>query len=353
MTVQSAATRCVFTVDTECSRNGWPWQPGQRPLGYEDGVVGRAGKAEYGVRYIMDVLEQHGLCADFFVEPFCSRKLGLAPLRDLCREIRQRGHGISLHLHPGWKSGETEPPVRWSDMMSSYDTRTQEALLREGLDLLAECGVERVSAFRAGNLGANADTYEALRRVGIPISSNYCAAWAPAIRERYRLPDSVNDAVYVDGIWEFPITSFRDFPRLRPHHLRPLQIAAASTDELHTVLEDVLEQQMQVIIVLFHSFELVERGRDGTNRPVQRHIDRFHGFCRELSARRDQIRTCRFEDLERSGFHGLERPDRAQTDVFPESTDWAGANRWVVHAFARFVSFPNPRVTARAFDLRA
>jgi hypothetical protein len=315
-------------------------------------MLTRAGDTEFGIRFIMSALEEDGLCGDFFVEPLCCRKLGIAPLRDLCQEIRERGHGVSLHLHPGWKSGESDPPVRWSDMMSSYDVDQQADLLAEGLELLSRCGIERVSAFRAGNLGANADTYTALRRVGIPISSNYCAAWAAAVRERYHFAGRANDAFQVDGIWEFPITSFRDFPRLWRHHLRPLQIAAASEGEAHAVLEQALAQRMQVIVVLFHSFELVKRDRDRRNIPVQRHLDRFAAFCRELGARKDRILTCRFEDLEKNDFEGLGSTARAEP-IFPESTDWAGASRWVAHAFARCVSFPSARGMIRTVDVRS
>ncbi len=297
-------------------------------------LIGRVGGREYGLRLLMDVLEDHDLVGEFFVEPLCTYKLGLAPLRDLCLEMLERGHGVSLHLHPGWKAGLTAPPTRLSDMMYDYDVEAQEGLLREGIDLLRDCGVERVRAFRAGNLGGDARTYEAMRRVGIRISSNYCAGWNREMPGRYGLSRATNDATRLDDIWEFPITSFRDFPLLRPGHLRPLQIAAASRGELARVVEQAIARRMHAVVVLLHSFELIRRDGSGHWAVDWKHVRRFQALCEILADRADRIATCRFDDIEREGFTGLgEAPEPGPG--FPGSTDLAGGARWISHAISR------------------
>jgi hypothetical protein len=333
-----------LTIDTECLRGNWPAKAGSRPSGYEEAMIGRVDGKEYGIRFIMDALEQHGLVGDFFVEPLCSHVLGIPPLRDLCQEVLARGHGVSLHLHPGWKSvqphGRHVPVVggSWSDMLCDYPVEVQESLVREGMDLLGKCGVERISAFRAGNLGADFRIYGVLQRVGIPISSNYCGGWNGDIAKRFRLPASTNHEVRMEGIWEIPVTCFHDFPCLRPHHRRPLQIAAASVNELETVFESALRQGTRFIVVLFHTFEWIRGLRAGRASLNRGYLHRFHALCRLLADRVDQVVTGRFEDLNRDGVLAV-TAERESAPRVIRSNDHAGAMRLSSHILARLAGW--------------
>ena len=327
--------RCLLTIDTECMRGNWPAKAGSRPSGYEEAMIGRVDGKEYGIRYIMDCLEEHGLVGDFFVEPLCSHNLGISPLRDLCQEVLARGHGVSLHLHPGWKSVQPRSTGPWSDMLRDYPVEIQESLLREGLDLLGKCGVERVSAFRAGNLGADFRIYGVLQRVGIGISSNYCGGWNADIAQRFHLPALTNHEVCMDGIWEVPVTCFHDFPFLRPQHRRPLQIAAASVHELENVFSSALQQGTRFIVVLLHTFEWIRGLRDNRKATLNHgFLRRFHALCRLLADKADQVVTRRFQDLEREGAFAVKGP-RESVERVIRSSDYAGAKRLLSHILAR------------------
>lgn len=331
---EESRTRCLLTIDTECLRGNWPAKAGSRPSGYEDAMIGRVDGKEYGIRYIMDCLEQHGLVGDFFVEPLCSLFLGISPLRNLCQEVLARGHGVSLHLHPGWKSVEPHANRRWSDMLSDYPVDIQESLVREGMDLLGKCGVERISAFRAGNLGADYRIYGVLEKVGIRISSNFCGGWNADIMQRFRLPASTNHEVCMDGIWEVPVTSFHDFPNLRPHHRRPLQIAAASVTELENVFESALRQRTRFIVVLLHTFEWIRGLRAGKASLHRGFLQRFHALCRLLAGKVGQVVTCRFQDLDCDRVLASAE-GRGSAPLVVRSNDWAGAMRMSSHILAR------------------
>jgi len=328
-------TRCLLTVDTECRAGGWPKHPDAAPKGYESMMLGKIGNKHYGLRYITETLERCSLVGEFFIEPFCSYKLGLSTLRDICQEVLERGHGVSLHLHPRWKLA-LNPHLRcMSDSMHDYTLDEQTALLREGLELFDNCGVNNVFAFRCGNLAGNFETYEALRRVGIPISSNFCGAWNAEITARYRLPRELNDAVVLDGIVEIPITSFHDFPVSRPNHLRPLQIAAASQTEFTTIFKDSIQKKVRFVVVLFHTFEWLSLQTAGHQVVSKRILARFHHVCEWLAGHHDCIRVCRFSDISVPQLREDIQAIAGEATYSFQSNDVAGAKRWLEHAAAK------------------
>lgn len=329
--------RLIMTIDTECSAGGWPQKKHAKPLGYDSSILCQIGNKEYGIRYIMDVMESYSLTADFFVEPFCSYKLGISPLRDICQEIIGRGHGISLHLHPRWKLALNPDLHQLSDSMYDYAVDEQELLIREGVGILSECGVHKINAFRAGNLHGNSTTYEAMLRAGIPISSNYCSSWKTEAT-RYGLQGEVNDATLVDGIIEVPVTSFSDFPWLRPSHQRHLQIAAASKTEFRNVIAAAIEEQYLFIVILFHSFEWVHLEPNGFHKVDRIVVKRFHDLCELLYDYRDKIDVCKFIDIDTlqlssdlKTFTSLERKPLISSDL-------AGSCRWIQHAVKKVFS---------------
>ncbi len=319
-------------MDTECSAGGWPQKPGAKPLGYDDGVLCKIGANEYGIRHIMNLLEQHGLVADFFVEPLCSYKLGIFQLREICQEIIARGHGISLHLHPRWKIALHPALSRLSDSLYDYTVDEQARLISEGLDILSRCGIQNIKAFRAGNLNGDTSTYEAMRKVGLSISSNFCGAWNREMPLRFSIPGDTNDMSLLNGIVEIPVTSFHDLPYLYPRHLRPLQIAATSIAELRNVIQSAIENKLRFVVVLLHTFEWIHFGSNGTlilDRPI---MERFHKLCRFLKERRDTIDVCTFGSLDVGALRAQLEAENSISRNSLYSSDMAGAGRLMFHA---------------------
>lgn len=332
-------TKLIFSVDTECSAGGWPHKKNAEPLGYDSMILCKIGTKEYGLRYIMDVLESYSFVADFFVEPLCSYKLGISQLKDICQEIIGRGHGVSLHLHPRWKLALNPTLPKPSDSFYNYGVDAQEVLIREGLSILSDCGAKFVSAFRAGNMHGNAETYEALYRVGIPFSSNFCGAWDDEISNRIGLSKNLNDAkVLKNGVIEIPVTSFHDFPRFSPHHLRPLQVESASLSEFKNVILDAIDKQYKYVVVLLHTFEWIVQKRDRSQKIDSTIIERFQALCCLLDNYREKIEVCRFGDIDAKALLA-DLEDQTQTFGSPLlSSDIAGANRLLHHSVKKILN---------------
>ena len=92
--------RVYFTVDTETSMGGAWDNAGTGPLPVATTVFGQNGSGKYGIELIMDLLEEQGFRATFFVEVFCSYLLGFDEVGRVFKCIGDRGHDVQLHLHP-------------------------------------------------------------------------------------------------------------------------------------------------------------------------------------------------------------------------------------------------------------
>src|SRR5262249_38895656 len=131
---------------------------------------------ELGITLIMDELERHGHRGTFYVEPFGARHFGAAGLSAVCRSLRARGHDVQLHAHPmqsepRFRSRGLSPPA---DDFADYRLDEQTRLIGEAIDALVAAGVPRdqIRSFRAGNFGANNDTWRAMAHHDLRVSSN-------------------------------------------------------------------------------------------------------------------------------------------------------------------------------------
>jgi len=109
-----------------------------------------------------------------FVESLFACATGLNPLRRIVAMIQERGHEVQLHLHTEWLSRMRRPLLgsRTGTDMLSFSREDQFCLLEAGIENLRACGIREVRAFRAGNLGVNQDTLEALQEIGILFDSS-------------------------------------------------------------------------------------------------------------------------------------------------------------------------------------
>ncbi len=74
-----------------------------------------------------------------------------------------------------------------------------------------------------------------------------------------------------DGATEIPLTCFYE----RPNRLRPLQLCAASTEELELVMTQMHDRGEPVVNILSHSFELLCRRRTHPNKMLLSRLDRY------------------------------------------------------------------------------
>lgn len=294
-------TRVFITVDVECAEER-PFAGMVRPpIDYDMRVWGRFSNTdrELGIGLIMDILDSAGLPATFFVEALGSEFFGEERLAEVCRAIRVRGHDVQLHLHPilreaDWHSRGIEPP---EDDVGDYSVDDQEALLREGLDILARCDVPRESlvAFRAGNYGADNRTWEAMARVGLTVSSNYNASY---LDDSCHIDWPTRENALFDtgcGVIELPVSNF-----VEPGGtIRHLQLTAVGNSEIAHFIEQAPKLGIGEVTLVTHSFELfhLDSVQARKARPNRLNISRLEKLCRYLADRGDRVEVCTVASL--------------------------------------------------------
>src|SRR6516164_9015756 len=223
--------KVFLTVDTEV----WPllhdWREAGLSRDINRDIYGATAWGARGISYQMDVLNEYGLKAVFFVEPLFAEVAGLEPLRAIVSEIQDKGHEVQLHLHPEWLEWMDESllPGRTAKYLKDFSEADQEFLLARGLQTLRACGAEQLCAFRAGDYAANFATLRALARNGLlyDTSHNTCYLGSCCALET---SDLVLQPERMEGIYEFPVSFFCDWPG----HYRHAQLTACSWPEMRT-----------------------------------------------------------------------------------------------------------------------
>jgi len=287
-------TRVYLTIDVECAEERV--LPGRvaPAVGYDLRVWGRfSNQSEaLGLPLILSELSRHRQKATFFVEVFGSCHFGDDGLREVCAGLRDDGQDVQLHAHPVQRLADwhTRGRPRPADNMADYSLPQQEALLREGVDKLVACGVDRatVLAFRAGNYGANNDTWRALAAAGLCLSSNLNLSYLSK-NCRLRWPSTANALFETDvpGVWELPISNFRD----GPGRLRHLQITAASFGEIKHYLLEARRLGLPEVTIVSHSFEFsfIDSVSAKTGRLNSINVDRLRRLLGFLNDHSDEF----------------------------------------------------------------
>lgn len=293
-----------LTVDTEL----WPIAPGwpQRPIApartdfsreialYIDGATPQG---QYGTGFQLEVLDRFGLKACFFVEALCAGRIGGGLLERTVGRIQRGGHEVQLHLHTEWLGDLAEPtlPARPRQFMHQFSQTEQAALVRVGVASLRAAGAAAVCAFRAGSFGANRDTLRALAECGLAFDSSYnptCrhADWVGAC--------TLEQPALIDGVLEFPVSTFRDYPG----HRRHAQVCACSFDEMKSALLAAWAAGWYSFVIVLHSFELVRnRETPAGARADWLNIARFERLCAFLATHREKFATRLFSELDPAG----------------------------------------------------
>jgi peptidoglycan/xylan/chitin deacetylase (PgdA/CDA1 family) len=287
----------LITVDAEV----WPRTPGWRESALREDlrrdIYGATTTGAYGLPYQMDVLDAHGLKGVFFIEALCASAVGPEPLREVVKLVQDRGHEVQLHAHTEWLKW-MEPsllPGRTGQNLKDFAAEEQFILLGAALENLRAAGGTEVCAFRAGNYGANFDTLRALARLGIRYDTSHNTCYLNA-ECGLRTSGPELHPREIEGVWEFPIAYFQDWPG----HYRHAQLCACSAAELRRTLVQAWQGGWSCYVLVSHGFELLRRRKQAgvtalADRAV---IRRFESLCRFLGANRDMFRTAGFLDLD-------------------------------------------------------
>jgi len=277
----------MFTIDVEF----WPVTTDVALLdkGFARNILGGEGSS-HGLRFQLDRLGAQGLTAVCFVEALNAVAAGPDYLRRMVALIQEAGHEVQLHLHPEWLSAMEAPPVpHRGPNMKDYSEDEQVTLIELGLQALKACGADNVTAFRAGNYGADMVTLRALKRAGIAYDSSHNFTYlsgacgldtgAPLLRPSI-----------LEGVSEIPISHFEDFPG---HH-RHAQLCATSFGELKSAIAGSVAKGWETFVMVSHGFELLNGARTKANPLLVRRFERLCNYLGELKAEHPTV-----------GFHDL------------------------------------------------
>ena len=288
-----------ITVDTEISPRTRDWRAEDFPRHYRRDIEGATARGDFGVAHQINVLDEYGLKGVFFVEPLFADVVGPEPLRRIVDLVQSRGHEVQLHLHTEWLAhmpADRSPlPGRTGNDIKDFSEDEQTVLLARGLENLRACGARNVTAFRAGNYGANFATLRALARNGIRYDTSHNTCYLDSACDMRTDDECFQHPRKIEGVYEFPITYFHDWPG----HRRHAQLCACSAAEMEAALMAAWRAGRYAFVLVSHSFELIRRPRSlGPARPDPVVARRFIRLCRFLADNRDKFVTRGFNDID-------------------------------------------------------
>lgn len=324
-----------LTVDTEIwpFSEGWPVRAlSSDKQSFDEEIAaclyGRTAQGDFGLPFQIEQLNRHGLKATYFLEPLFADRAGRNHLADIVHLIQSKGQDVQLHLHTEWLSEIDDPsiPAHFKQYMHQFTLEEQTALIAKGVRSLQAAGVEKIHAFRAGSYGANDDTLRAASQNNLLFDSSCNPCY---LGKDCKIDPNLQwlQPVKKEGIWEFPVSFFQDYPG----HQRHAQLAACSFEEMKTALLDAWKAGWYAFVIVLHSFELVRNRIPGELcLPDKRNIDRYARLCRYLADNTDKFQTMLFSELD-----PMTIPQTNLTQVLqsrPHHTAW----RYVEQALSRF-----------------
>ncbi len=291
------ALEVMYTVDVEA----WPrcegWRSEQLASDLERDIYGKTPEGNFGIGYQIDKLKEHGLKGVFFVEALMACEIGIAPLAKIVETIQNGGSEVQLHIHTEWFEKMSEPLLGET---RAYNIRElsrgdQVAVIERALENLRAAGAENVNAYRAGNFGADFQTLGALAECGITYDSSYNYSYLET-ECGLDLGEMLVQPRQIDGVWEYPVSSFRDYPG----RARPAQLCAVSALEMQAAMDEAQRQSWRNFVIVSHSFELLRDRKlpQGFAYPDWSVISRFDALCEYLAAHSSRFRTIGFLDLD-------------------------------------------------------
>jgi hypothetical protein len=277
----------LVTVDTELSAgrqaSGW----GARD-NFRSSFLGRCGRGDFGVPWLLDRLDAAGLTGVFFVDPMPALVHGEGVVADMVGPIVERGHEVQIHIHTEWLEWARASPVggRTGRNIGDFTVDDQVTLIRHARDLLMRAGAPRPVAFRAGNYGADDRTLVALDRLGIAWDASFNADYAGA-RCAISPPASPITPERRGGVMLAPVSGLFD----RPGHFRPAQVCAMSAREMRAALDHAARHAHPCFTIVSHSFEMLSRDRARPNRTVMRRFDALCTHVADSTLRSEGFRT--------------------------------------------------------------
>ena len=289
--VEIVMTRAYITIDTEYSAGFCTGRSSaDRAENYARCIACITPEGPAGIGHQLQLLEQHGQKAVFFVDPMPALVWGIAAIEDVVGPIIEAGQDVELHCHTEWLAlaGSDNPLAsgRTGQNIADFPIDEQFELLHFARDALVAAGAPPPVAFRAGNYGANDDTLKVLADLGLAYDSSHTPALPGACRVSLGPKD--RDPLIHHGIIEVPVGTIGTLNGGQRH----AQITALTLAEMLAGVRHARDCGHGNFVLVSHSFELINRRRQAINHVVAR---RFAGLLRELAKMRS-VSTATFRD---------------------------------------------------------
>jgi len=273
-------TRVFITIDTEYSSGLYTGPgPADRAENYARSIACITPKGSAGIIHKLELLNQYGQKAVFFVDPMPALMWGVAAIEDIVAPIIEAGQDVQLHCHTEWLAlaGSANPLAsgRTARNIADFPFEEQCQLLEYARDTLVAAGAPAPVAFRAGNYGADDHTLRALAQIGITYDSSHCPALA-GVDGKISLGPEVRDPVWHQGLIEVPVGSIGTMGGGQRH----AQITALTLTEMLAAIAHARDTGRESFTLVSHSFELINRRKLAVNHVVRR---RFTGLVQALA----------------------------------------------------------------------
>lgn len=254
-------TRVHITVDTEFSIAGAFQDPSShKPVG-QQAVYCNYGGRSHGLGYLLETLGKYGLRGTFFVEALNTCYFGDDPMGEIAGVIRDSGHDVQLHLHPCWTYFLHEDWVKMlirktpDDDITTRSIEEMQRLIKMGQETFVRWGMHSPVVLRTGGLKVSRSVYTAMNRCGIHMASNVGLSIYRPAEKNLHLYSGRHD---IEGVVEYPVTTYSDIQLFGKNHLKTLTITGTSWGEMRSLLMRASNQGVTDIVVLTHPFEYIK-----------------------------------------------------------------------------------------------
>tara|TARA_R110002110_G_scaffold414983_1_gene647345 strand:- start:31204 stop:32199 length:996 start_codon:yes stop_codon:yes gene_type:complete len=246
---------------------------------------------DIGLGAILDILDDYGVRATFFVETLNTAWFGPDEMRDIAQELHARGHEVQLHVHPVWlhmdevarvASGEMQAPETFThDSLANLSENAVVDLVRIGQSTFAEWGLPPATAIRAGNLMIARHVYRAFAACGLTISSSVgMGVYRPPESELHRLIGPM----VCDDVLEMPVSSYYGADVWLRSRVRLATLIGMSMAEQKGLLNAAQDLPAPGLIFLSHVNEVCHSLKDGSVVPNLLTVRKLRQLCESVSS---------------------------------------------------------------------
>ena len=228
--------------------------------GVEKLIYGKSGESEYGINYIMDILDSLEIKGLFFVDIAEAWEYGEDAIRDILLTISRRGHSVGVHLHPDRMNDKTRKYL-WQ-----YTYEEQYEMIKKCTEFYIDTLKKRPISFRAGRYGADNNTLDILNELQykIDMSMYYGMRKRCHISDRY---ETVNSIKCIQNIIEVPVTVFKSFDLFGYKRFDKIDESMPFGEFKYALGKAKKEQSVSVVSFFMHSFSLLN-WRSNPDKPV-------------------------------------------------------------------------------------